>query len=254
MYYYNSKPTELEKALMEFMQTGKNKGSAARDVQKAPPRRETSKEKIITPDIGKGWPYYKGYAASLQSLEEVEPSGMHGEAAATILNYMPISMPPAPASAPAPALPPPTFPAPVPAHPAAPPDFPNPIGYSGPERHAQKEYELDYAHHLMSDISASLMPHVIEAVNEQEFSGSPIFEGYLYRERLHQMVEDALRRAQAANTDVAAIMRSSCECQSWQRRQLLRAVVESLLIGELFFRRRPIYRKLIDNGWNPGGI
>ena len=106
----------------------------------------------------------------------------------------------------------------------------------------------------MSDINASLMPYVIEVVNEQEFSGSPIFEGYLYRERLHQMVEDSLRRAASANPDVAAILRSSCQCQSWQPRQLLRAAVESLLIGELFFRRRPIYRKLIDNGWNPNGI
>ena len=224
MYYYNSKPTELEKLLVEFLEFNKAGKAESQGAQNTSERGDS-----ILADIGKGWPYYKGYAASLQEQTEQDSPDL--------LGFTPIESQEQPVIENAEPLP-----------------FPDPIGYSAPERHAQKEYEMDYAHHLMSDISARLMPHVIEVLNEQEFTGSPIFEGYVYRERLHQLVESTLSRAAAANQDVAEIQNSTCQCSSWQRRQLLRAVVEALLIGELFFRRRPIYRKLIDSGWNPGTI
>ncbi|MCL2852141.1 MAG: hypothetical protein FWE20_03770 [Defluviitaleaceae bacterium] len=258
MYYYNSKPTELEAMLIEFLEFSKTREPQSNKIQKSSVR-----EKSVSPDIGKGWPHYKGYVDSLASdtkcgscaceagRAEIPPISEQGVAA--ILSYTPITThtPATIASNEASINHPP-----IESQASNPPpaDFPNPIGYSGPERHAKKEYDLDYAHHLMSDISASIMPHVVDVINEQEFSGSPIFEGYLYRERLNQMVDDVLRRTAAVSAEAAEIMLSACECPSWQRRQLLRAVAESLLISELFFRRRPIYRKLIESGWNPSGI
>ncbi|MCL2616336.1 MAG: hypothetical protein FWD96_01675 [Defluviitaleaceae bacterium] len=256
MQYYNTNQAEQQKfeaMLLEFLEF--------RKTQK--PEANKAFATSITPDIGKGWPHYKGYAAALQKASLDNPGCMGeqpalsqtnshicacknkaaappqtNETTATILSYTPIAsaVPTQPESQ---------------AAQSPPVTEQTPIGYSSPDRHAHKEYDLDYAHHLMGEIASALMPHVIDVINENEFSGSSIFEGYLYRERLHQMIELALRRAAAANPAIAEITETSCGCRQWSHMQLLRAVVETLIIGELFFRRRPIYRKLIDNGWNP---
>jgi len=237
MYYYNSKPTELESMLLEFLEFKKANGAHRVKAQETP----------INPEIGKGWPHYKGYAASLKTSAAEQPHVCKcidttlpsGNGAAEVMNFIPLPMQPQ-------ELPPQMQ---TPQETTL--EFPNPIGYSAPERHAHKEADLDFAHQLLGTISSALMPHVTLILNEQEFAGSPIFEGQLYRERLHQMVDQTLTRAAAETPEIAEIAHSTCNCANLSHVQILRALIEALIIGELFFRRRPIYRKLIDLGWNP---
>jgi len=246
MYYYNSKPTELETMLLEFLEFKKSNAAGGSKSQKAP----------ISPEIGRGWPHYKGYAAALRAstaekphnctcVETTDTPSLPNSSTGEILGFVPIPLQPQELS---------SQPAPwqAPPQPAeSSPRFPNPIGYSAPERHAHKEYDLDYAHQLMGSIASALMPHITEALNEQEFPGSPIFEDYLYRERLHQMIDQVLSRASADNPKIAELTASQCSCLTTSHIQLLRALIEVMIISELFLRRRPIYRKLIDLGWNP---
>lgn len=237
MYYYNSKPTELESMLLEFLEFKKSNGANRAKAQETP----------INPEIGKGWPHYKGYAASLKA------SAAENNNTDEVPGFVPLLQefsPQPQETAPQPGIPGPSIPNAASAQMPA-PEFPNPIGYSAPERHAHKEADLDFAHQLMGAISSALMPHVTLAINEQEFPGSPIFEGQLYRERLHQMVDQVLARAASENPEISEITHSACGCVSLSHTMILRALIEALIIGELFFRRRPIYRKLIDLGWNP---
>jgi len=249
----------MERLLTEFMEFCKTREAQGVRAQNAAPRPDG-----LHPGIGKGWPQYKGYAASLQNPSAFDTRGTAAparpsEAADTELRHTPIPQVAEQAEA-ASTEPPPIPYAPVPMPPPAQPpesgwrteqDRPAWSDSTEHERHAKKEYEVDFAHHIMGDISAVILPHVMLVINEQEFAGSPVFEGNLYRERMHQMIDSILTRAAAENHDVAEILRSADDGSSWQRRHLLRALAESLLIGELFFRRRPIYRKLIDNGWDP---
>ena len=246
MYYYNTEPTELETLLVDFLQYRKTRRTEAAAVQSTSTKTEQTNAPDIPPEIGKGWPHYKGYAASLQNSVQSDNDKDLPNSVVAVMNYTPITPP---ADMPVQRAPQ-AMPAKLPPVPCATSNRSNTIGYSAPERHTHKEDDYDYAHQLLGDISSSLMSHVNIVINNQEYIGSPIYEGHLQKDELYKMVEHTIELATEHCPNIAEIMRSCCGCRP-ARVQLLRAVAESLIIGEIYFRRRPIYRKLIDCGWNP---
>ena len=110
-----------------------------------------------------------------------------------------------------------------------------------PEYHEQ--YYQDYAHHLMGEVLSAVMPHALEVLNNQELG---VLE-HITRERLAQLVDMALRAA-SIHPEVQLVLRHGGS-HPWHASQLLRAVMEAAIIFELYYRRKPIYHRLRENGW-----
>ena len=104
-----------------------------------------------------------------------------------------------------------------------------------------EHYFSDFAHHIMGEVLSVLMPHAIQVLNEQEFPESTIFHQHITREQLAQLVDTALRSA-ATHPDVGNSL--SQDHAPWGTRHLMRAIMEALIIFELYYRRKPIYKRL----------
>jgi len=118
------------------------------------------------------------------------------------------------------------------------------------EEQEQEDEELDFENEqaflrgLFGDINQRLFPFVVEVLNENEYEGSPLFEGTISREFLAQLIDQVIERAAASLNDVEEI---AIGVQStgalWERNALLRSTVESSILREIFAIRRPRYRR-----------
>ena len=116
---------------------------------------------------------------------------------------------------------------------------------------------------LYTGINKALYPVVSEVLNEYEYDGSPIYEEELDRESLAQLVDRVIRRAaelsdnsQEAMLDMGDNISAEYGVE-WNRSNMMYAIVESLLLAEIFGVRRPNYRKVraryrYDNGMYNG--
>lgn len=105
---------------------------------------------------------------------------------------------------------------------------------------------------LYSDLNSSLYPIVHEVISEFELTKSPIFDDYINRETIAQLVDRSINRARVVLNPVDEIMTSDISeypiyigmNRYWHPRFLLRAMVESLVINEIFRIRRPGFQRL----------
>lgn len=112
------------------------------------------------------------------------------------------------------------------------------------------ERDMALARQLYTGINKALYPIVMEVLNEYEYDGSPIYGEELDRESLAQLVDRVIRRAgellddaEEAFLDVGDNISYEYGLE-WNRSNMMYAVVESLLINEIFAVRRPNYRKV----------
>ena len=84
--------------------------------------------------------------------------------------------------------------------------------------------DIGYMEHLMSDISQKVLPTVRQILNDYEYEGSPAY-GTIDKETLAQMVDKVLDKAKELLEENEAVL-------------ILRALVETAILGELFYKRR----------------
>ena len=104
---------------------------------------------------------------------------------------------------------------------------------------------------LYTDINKAIYPIV---------DGSPIYEEEIDRETMAQLVDRVLRKAGEVSDEVQeTILDSQNEISleyafEWNKENLLNAVVESILLNEIFGVRRPYYRMTRDRYRYMGGV
>lgn len=118
---------------------------------------------------------------------------------------------------------------------------------------SQTDYSLNKDEELMkklyTDINTFLLPFVLEVLDEFEYEGSPIYKDIgITRETLAQIVDKVINMAEKVLDQVgeAKTERTGNYIREWDRWGLLRAVVESLVLNEIFGVRRNKYFNLKD--------
>ena len=105
---------------------------------------------------------------------------------------------------------------------------------------------------LYSSISQAIYPIVVEVLNEYEYDGSPVYSYEIDRETIAQLVDRVISRGNEILDDVQETIldeNNNFESYSmdWNRENLLKSIVESLLLNEIFIIRRPYYRQVRNN-------
>ena len=103
------------------------------------------------------------------------------------------------------------------------------------------------ARKLYSVLNQILYPYVELVLGEYEYLGSPIYdEDGIDREMLAQLIDRVLEAANQSMDEIQEIeLEMGNEANgSWDRRTVLRSLVESLVIREVFGVRRPRYRSI----------
>ncbi len=115
---------------------------------------------------------------------------------------------------------------------------PNPEAYKPMDMASRIDMELNaeqkYYKALFNDLNKALMPYVEQVIIENNYEGSPINDKYFDRESLAQFVSEVLAKAKKDPKLVAYI-----EDLDPKVRELMKNMVQSLLLGELFVVHRP---------------
>lgn len=109
--------------------------------------------------------------------------------------------------------------------------------------------DMELMKKLYTDINTFLLPFVLEVLDEFEHEGSPIYKDIgITRETLGQIVDKVINMAEEVLDQVgeAKNERTGNYIREWDRWGLLRAVVESLVLNEIFGVRRNKHFNLKD--------
>ncbi len=94
--------------------------------------------------------------------------------------------------------------------------------------------EQKYYKALFSDLNKNFAPYVAQVIKSNNYVGSPINDKYFDREALAQMVSEVLQRAKSNPKLVGFITSLDPKI-----REIIKNLVEALVLGELFVIHRP---------------
>ncbi len=97
-----------------------------------------------------------------------------------------------------------------------------------------KTVEQKYYKAMFSDISKTLQPYVDQVIKNNNYEGSPINDKYFDRESLAQLVQEVLDRAKNNPKLVSYIQNLDPKV-----REIMKNLVEALVLGDLFVVHRP---------------
>lgn len=98
--------------------------------------------------------------------------------------------------------------------------------------------DLIYMNLLQSRVAKLLQPYVEMAIKEDLYTGSPIFNGYVDRDTIGTIVDKAIYYAKEDEQNIAEILKSE-DLSNWSKSELLRAVVQAMVLHEIFAIVRP---------------
>lgn len=107
--------------------------------------------------------------------------------------------------------------------------------------------EMELMRNLYSTINSYLYPFIVSVLNEYEYEGSPIYNVRgIDRETLAQMLDRVLDVLEESIDQVGEIREEEIikYLGGWDRLNLLRSNIDSLLLTEIFTQRRPEYFKI----------
>ncbi len=108
-----------------------------------------------------------------------------------------------------------------------------------------KTVEQKYYKAMFSDISKTLQPYVAQVIKNNNYVGSPINDKYFDRESLAQLVQEVLDRAKNNPKLISFIQNLDPKV-----REIMKNLVEALVLGELFVIHRPNTKLNEDNMMN----
>lgn len=223
MYYNGEIAAEIEEMLFDFLMYRKA-------------RRDKSYKMQSQGEIESGWKYYnwpedaqltepepqKQIAASLEEPASTSPKPVKEEPPIAKLSQQELS-----ALMPETEMPQPS-PMPVAEYHAAAHlgnTLPPPLNL----RHDADVNDLNYMELLMGEINQRVLPMVRQILNDYEYEGSPVYDT-VDKETLAQMVDKVLESAAGLLEETETL-------------RFLRAMIETAILSELFYRRRPMYRR-----------
>jgi hypothetical protein len=108
--------------------------------------------------------------------------------------------------------------------------------------------EVELVRSLYSKISSALYPYVKEVLDSYDYFGSPIYDNDgISRETLAQLVSMVLDTAEKHLDEVGEIMLEESSANTdWSKNRLLHAVVEVIILNNIFMYRRPRMRIIYD--------
>lgn len=137
----------------------------------------------------------------------------------------------------------------------------NPYVPVGRERISRGYSQTTYEHDksllklLYANINRELYPIIQDVLNEYEYDGSPIYAKEIDRETIAQLIDRVLNHAGDVSDNVQEVMLDE-QSQiieeyifEWNRQNLLKSVIELILLNEIFEVRRPNYRR-VRNRYN----
>lgn len=112
--------------------------------------------------------------------------------------------------------------------------------------------DIELMHILYRDINKAIYNVVNEVLDEYSYNGSPMYEEYIDRETVAQLTDQVMERMNKNFDDVQEIMLDENNYMSeyrteWNSQTLLEALIEAILLTEIFTVRRPNYRKLTNS-------
>ncbi|MCL1936529.1 MAG: hypothetical protein FWF57_09190 [Defluviitaleaceae bacterium] len=94
----------------------------------------------------------------------------------------------------------------------------------------------EYQKKIFGTINKKIYSFVIDVLNKNEYIGSPIYEDFITKEYLHQLIEQVVEIAKNNLNDIEEIILED-EQGSFSRFRLLRAIIEVFIIKEIFSDR-----------------
>jgi len=122
------------------------------------------------------------------------------------------------------------------------PIFQASCGYEG-SKHYLDQNEMEFINHLYSEINQKILPLARSILDQYEFEGSPVLDGKLDKESLGVMIDKVL---DLAATTLLEVKEMDMANGGWAY-VLLRATVETLLLIEIYGKRKPRYRVLMES-------
>ncbi len=112
--------------------------------------------------------------------------------------------------------------------------------------------DIELMHILYRDINKAIYNVVNEVLDEYSYNASPMYEEYIDRETVAQLTNQVMERMNKNFDDVQEIMLDENNYMSeyrteWNSQTLLEALIEAILLTEIFTVRRPNYRKLTNS-------
>ncbi len=106
------------------------------------------------------------------------------------------------------------------------------------------ERELEYIKYVFTETNKVLYPFVVSVINEYQYTNSPIYDEYVDKETIQQIVDQVIDMALSSVPELETIQPSE-DNNYWSIYRILRSAVESLVLFRLFVVRRernePIY-------------
>lgn len=109
--------------------------------------------------------------------------------------------------------------------------------------------DLKYMKLLYGDIAKELDPYVKAVVDEFDYEGSPIYNEYIDRHTVGQMVYLVLNRGQEMIYQVEEIYLSD-DFSVWGERNLLRQLIQTMVLNEIYTTKRHDIMEYNDNDIN----
>lgn len=101
---------------------------------------------------------------------------------------------------------------------------------------------------LYSDLNAIINKYVERVIDEYEYMESPIYdEQGIDRETLAQIVDRVIRLAEEEMDEAQEISLEAQQAVLWNRRNMFRNMIESIVLIEIFAVRRPNFRRVRGN-------
>ncbi len=97
----------------------------------------------------------------------------------------------------------------------------------------EKEEKEKYIKELYSKTTKVLYDYVLKTIKDYEYEGSPIYDGYIDRETLNQMIDRVLEKAGELDYIEEIVLKESVTSVV-DEKMLLRAIIELIIINELF--------------------
>lgn len=101
---------------------------------------------------------------------------------------------------------------------------------------------------LYTALNAILISFVEAVLDTYEYVGSPIYEeDGVDRESVAQIISKVTEMAEKEMDDMQEISLEGQEMNMWSRQNMLHAIIEALVLNEIFAVRRPKYRRVRGN-------
>lgn len=106
--------------------------------------------------------------------------------------------------------------------------------------------DKEYMQFLQTNIYKKLKPYVDKALAEEQYEGSPIYNGYIDKDTIGSIVDKAIYFAEQDIPELKDIISNIDTASEFTQTALLRAIVQSIILNDIFNELRPANQDSIN--------